>query len=121
MKKDDMISEMVAFCFDGVDRAYYCSLNKMKPKKIIEEIYKLFLDHQQQELLITLLKSPVDKKDAAYGYRGGGRKKLPDEEKSIPFMIYGKKTDIEQIKKKAKSEGKSTSRYIFDIVLHSIY
>lgn len=117
MTKNEMLKSMISFYFDEADHSYYNKLNKLKSKKLIENIYELFSQDNKNELVISFLKMPVNKQNAVYGYRGGGRKKKSESDKVCQMLIYGKKNEIEQVKEKAKLAGKTTSRFIFDSLL----
>lgn len=60
-----------------------------------------------------------DKKYSGYGYHGGGRKKLPPEQKKkyITISISGTADEIAQIKDKAKAEKKTVSRFVVESIL----
>ena len=60
-----------------------------------------------------------EKKYKGYGYHGGGRKPAsPDgQPRRTTMTISGTRTEIEAIRKLAKSAGKSVSRYTIERVL----
>lgn len=61
-------------------------------------------------------KSEVEKKYSGYGYHGGGRKPLPEEQKKkyITISISGQPEKIERLKARAQEEHKTVSRFILD-------
>ena len=61
-------------------------------------------------------KSEIEKKYIGYGYHGGGRKPLPEEQKKkyITISISGQPAEIERLKARAQEEHKTVSRFILD-------
>lgn len=56
------------------------------------------------------------KKYSGYGYHGGGRKPLPEEQKKkyITISVSGQPAEIERLKARAQEEHKTVSRFILD-------
>jgi len=59
-----------------------------------------------------------EKKYIGYGYHGGGRKPLPEDQKKkyITISVSGQPEEIERLKAKAQEEHKTVSRFILDDV-----
>jgi hypothetical protein len=57
-----------------------------------------------------------EKKYSGYGYHGGGRKPLPEEQKKkyITISISGQPEEIVKLKEVAFKNGKSVSRLVLD-------
>ena len=55
-----------------------------------------------------------EKKYQGYGYHGGGRKALPENQKKkyITLSISGTPEEIQNIKEKAKKTGLTVSRFV---------
>lgn len=60
-----------------------------------------------------------EKKYIGYGYHGGGRPKKAESEKTVykTLSIAGSPEEIKQIKKLAKEENKTISRFIIESIL----
>lgn len=59
-----------------------------------------------------------EKKYTGYGYHGGGRQpKAPEKRHRTNVTICGTLEEISRLKALAKEAGKSTSRYVLDIIL----
>ena len=58
-------------------------------------------------------------KYSGYGYHGGGRKKLPPEEKKIykNITISGTVEELKQLKQLAKDNKKTVSRFVIENIL----
>lgn len=66
---------------------------------------------------IKMSKETIEKKYTGRGgYHGGGRKKLPAEEKKVykNITISGTPEELELLKQKAKAAGKTTSRFVIE-------
>lgn len=57
-----------------------------------------------------------EKKYVGYGYHGGGRKPLPEEQKKkyITISVSGQPEEIVKLKEVAVKNGKSVSRLVLD-------
>ena len=57
-----------------------------------------------------------EKKYSGYGYHGGGRKPLPEEQKKkyITISLSGQPEEIKRLKARAQEENKTVSRFILD-------
>jgi len=56
-------------------------------------------------------------KYVGYGYHGGGRKKKENKKIFVSTTISGSVEEIELLKKTAKDNGKSVSRFVLDWIL----
>lgn len=57
-----------------------------------------------------------EKKYTGYGYHGGGRKPKGEAAKNTTISIAGTKAEIENIRQRAKLDGKTVSRYVIDFL-----
>lgn len=57
------------------------------------------------------------KQYTGYGYHGGGRPRKDEEARRKTISISGTETEIKTIRQKAKSSGKTTSRFLIELAL----
>lgn len=54
---------------------------------------------------------------SGYGYHGGGRKPKAPDEKRVSMNISGTREELDAIRQKAESAGKTTSRFIIETII----
>lgn len=67
----------------------------------------------------TMSEKTAEKKYSGYGYHGGGRKPVENKKIFVSTTISGTAEEIQSLKSKAASLGKSVSRYVLDGVQSS--